>query len=1046
MRKTKTHLYKILLIILLIVFLFVYIKNKDTILNIFLNNRKIKSGIPSTMNIGQLINYNHKVAANPSDSWKLKTSIKQGTASTPGSGIYKKYPEIKEQSYDATTTNTDWRILNIDRANDEIMIISDNIMYFDTYGSIDYIWFEHNRNQIASIYGYGKGAKKKTFTYKVGSQLEDTGDTATWSTGINGIPLSGARAFRLEDIENAYGWTKSDIRTQRNFIKSWDYEFEKIFTKNVAYPQRKVSGMYQRWENESLAVGYKHDVRVFNDSYTINKENIPDGILKNIIFNINSHHINVELGNARPYLHKSGIAFCRSIIFDTSINKAHYAFMGALIGGWSERDFIYNTHPARAIVYLSSSDVKYVQSKSTGSNGEIIWNIEDKQKLPQGMQIGDIINYDHTATGIKIEKLGTVNVDQAILKTTLDKGTAEKPGSHNKQDMNANNIKPKWYVWGVDDTTGDVLVVSESVLSYSMSGAIDHIWYEHNMHKIAKIFGHGKGVKKKVFEYKVGSQLENVEDTATWRTGGNGIELSGSRPLKLDDIERAFGWTESTIKADSKFTKWSNFWKTEQLNISFPQRKVAGLNQSWENESIAKSAKRYVKATNKYYKINKNDTPNNVYRNILWDWNVNKAFNLGNIGLALNSQNLYFGRDAVIADQLGCGYYYFINSGVDGTWKDGGGSSSCRVLTTLSSSDVIYTKTGATENGKNIWNIDLKKVPNKNITVDLKNKYGKNISGLEVGFRTETDNGSLLKNINISNLDSNTKTFSLGNVAMRKNKYKMYVKGIPSDAEYKILSRYNEIGENTHELNQDILTFNSGENIKYDVIIYPKKGNLVVPIKYTGGKNDTDFSMKAKIKLKKDGDSREEVITLKRGLDKYIFSNVEFFNQANNELFNISIDCVKENSKDKHIINLKNKEINVTYVPPEEQITVNAEFIFGQTLDEVPVVLKSDNGLNQKITLTKLNNYKFTKFYPIKTTDGDVIKYKLEKDNIKYSKYITSISGFTITIRPVLTLPMSGSDSMKLIGITAGVCSILGLGLRVKNKLIIFFKKYEIMK
>ena len=167
-RKVKVKLNKIILqVLLLILVSAALITQKDSILNILTNKNKIKAEIPADMKVGDIIKYDHKKGVKPED---LKTTIRKGTASIPGS--------TQEQTFDASAIDTTWHVWSIDRDKDEIMIVSDNVAPFKTYGSIDYIWYEHNMHKIASIFGHGKGIKKeknekgelvdKVFTYKVG--------------------------------------------------------------------------------------------------------------------------------------------------------------------------------------------------------------------------------------------------------------------------------------------------------------------------------------------------------------------------------------------------------------------------------------------------------------------------------------------------------------------------------------------------------------------------------------------------------------------------------------------------------------------------------------------------------------------------------------------------------------------------------------------------------------------------------------------------------------------------------------------------------------
>ena len=640
-RKRSVKLNKIILQILLLILVSIaLITQKENILNIFTNKNKIKAGIPEEMKIGDIIRYDYKTGVKPEN---LKTTIGKGTASIPGSGryLYSKDP-IEEQTFDASNINTKWRVFNIDKSNKEIMIVSDSIYpEFKTYGAIDYIWYEHNMHKIASIFGHGKGAKKKKFTYKVGSQLEDEGDTATWITGTNGVPLTGARPLRTEDIEKAFGWTESDIKSKNIFTKDYGTGYGTVHTINIYFPQRDTGSSIQQWADKNIAKAAKQDVRGKNRSYYIKKSDVPENTYRNMLWDWNNFSAYFQLGQVGLGVRSSDVHFSRGMVFSDFYSAIDYFSYANAAGEWNEHG---SERSCRVVTFLSSSDIIYRKSRYVGDHKEQIWEIEEKQTLPKGMQIGDIVKYNHKATGVKIEdkRLANLGDNQDLLKTTIEKGTARTPGSTYKQDFDANKIDTNWHVWGVDEVTGDVIIVSDNVAPFKTKGAIDYIWYEHNMHQIASIFGHGKGAKKKPFTYKVGSQLEDTGDTATWKTGTNGVPLTGARPLRTEDIEKAFGWTESDIKSKSIFNKngITGYGTVHTRNIYFPQRYTGSNAQQWASRNTAKAAKKDVKGKDGYYDISKSNVPKGTYRNILWDWNGNSTYQLGQVGLDVRSRDL----------------------------------------------------------------------------------------------------------------------------------------------------------------------------------------------------------------------------------------------------------------------------------------------------------------------------------------------------------------------------------------------------------------------
>ncbi len=1081
-RKVKVKLNKIILqILLLILVSSILITQKENILNIFTNKNKIKADIPGDMRIGDIIKYDHKTGVKPED---LKTTIGKGTASIPGSTY--------EQTFDASTIDTTWRVFNIDKDNKEIMIVSDSIYpEFRTKGAIDYIWYEHNMHKIASIFGHGKGAKNKAFTYKVGSQLEDTGDTATWKTGIDGIPLttpngipgittkeglkdiaaplSGARPLRTEDIEKAFGWTESTIKTDSKFSKNGSTGYGGIYTKNIHFPQRDTGNSTQQWADKNIAKATKQDVRGKDGWYYIEKSNVPENNYKKVLWDWNNAGSKTyyQLGQLGLDVYSIDVGFLRGMVYSGGFYSANDAFVGANADGyWYEYA---RTIPGRVAAFLSSSDIVYRKSSAFGAHQEQIWEIQEKQTLPKGMKIGDIVKYDHKETGVKIEdkRLANLGDNQDLLKTTIEKGTATVPGSTYKQDFDANKIDTNWHVWGVDEVTGDVIIASDSISpKFKQKGAIDYIWYEHNMHKIASIFGHGKGAKKKEFTYKVGSQLEGPGDTATWKTGIDGIPLtspkgipgittkeglkdiavplSGARPLRTEDIEKAFGWTESTIKIDSKFNKntGTGYGGIYTQNVYFPQRDTGNSTQQWSDKNIAKAAKQDVKGKDRGYGINKSDVPENNYKKVLWDLDNaggKSSYELGQTGMVVvDSGDVYFGRGMVNLNNLESSDWGFVYVTAPGDWYEYDDTYSYRVVAFLSSSDITYRKINDVGvHQEPVWDIELINNPSKNIKFNVINEYGKDITGAKINLNIGDSNTSLVSKENISVNSGKVGLVNVPGVVMKDSKYKMEVLGLPIDANYKIISKYN----GDHELEQDIVSFGK-EDLEYDILIYRKDGDYPVSVTYDeGAENDEGFSLDGKIKLM-DGKNLVDTldVTLKKGNTEFKFTDVKYF--VDGKFKNYTIKYEGEGEGD---VKVDGNALNVKYTPPKKNYTIKAEFIFDKTLDSVPVKLFANGKPLKDIELLKSAGYITSENLPERDKTGNPITYTIQKGNIS-SGYITEISGLTIIIRPVLTLPMSGSDSIKMLGITAGICTILGLGVRAKNKLAVFFKKYEIMK
>ena len=1053
-RKVKVKLNKIILQVLLLILVSIaLITQKENILNILTNKNRIKAGIPGDMNVGDTIEYNHKAVKNGED---LKTTLKTA------------YTNCPEQTIDAKDIDTTWSVWEVNRGTGEIAIISDkSVAPFSAKGANGYLYHEYNMYKVASIFGHGAGANtEKVFSYKIGNESEHT----TKSTGNSEVPASGARPLSIEEVISRVGIDKRTFSTDSKTMygyKPYGYEF----TEYPPYP----STIY----SDGIVDGGGSSETFKQTAFSYTADRIRNSEEKKIIFNGESYAL------AEQMVFKTAdvsTGYGHQTIIKNEINPGIITYMDVHNdhgGAYSIGDKyetmstnIKNTVPlanppsryytqnirsdirSRVVVYMKNNNT-YI-NKSTSST-EKIWKINvqtppsTSKSLPQGMQIGDIVKYNHKDV-LRIED-GRKNIAEiSTLKTIIKKGTASIPGSTYKQDFDANKIDTNWHVWGVDEVTGDVIIVSDSVAPFKTYGAIDYIWYEHNMHKIASIFGYGKGTKKKKFEYKVGSQLEDTGDTATWKTGIDGIPLtrpkgipgittkerlkdivvplSGARPLRTKDIEKAFSWTESIIKRDSKFKKATRYGGIYTIKIHFPQRDTA-----WVNKNIVKAAEQDVRAKFGHYWINKSNVPENNYKNVLWDWNSNSSYQLGQVGLDVSLSEFDFRRGMVGSDDFNSANGDFVRAGINSFWYEDGNTMPGRVLAFLSSSDIIYRKTndvGAHQ--EPVWDIELKNNPSKNIKVNMKNEYGKNLSGVK--FNLGVDGGaSVLSRANLNINSGTVYSFNQSNVVMKANKHKMEVLGLPDGAGYGIISKYG----NVHELTQDIVSFEK-EDLEYDILIYRKDGDYVVPVTYEGGKNDEDFSLSGKIKLM-DGQNIVKTlkdVTLKSGNNEFKFTDVKYF--VNGKFKNYTIKYEGEGN-----VSVIGNGLKVKYTPPKKNYTIKAEFIFDKTLDTVPVELHADGKFKKDINLLKSKDYIHVENLPARDDSGKVITYTIKKGNIP-SGYITEISGLKIIIRPVLTLPMSGSDSIKLVGITAGICIALGAMGRFKNKLIIFFKKYEIMK
>ena len=277
------------------------IKDKTSYTLIFKKDNKEIPTRPAganELNIGDVVYYNHKITKKvktnpedideyiPVDDKDLTVTYDKGNAETPGTG----YDGTK--SFSSKDKKALWKVWDINKTTGEVTLISDSdyILTYIEGGAIGYIWYEYNMHKGASTFGHGYGANINTsftnttsrnpnFTYKVGSGLENTGDTARWKigeepSGIEKIERSGARALTLGDIEEKLEITDEKIKSGENGI--YGFEYGTIAKLNIHFPQRKVKGLNQKWADETIAKAAKQDVEVKKGYYDWKWKNVPE--------------------------------------------------------------------------------------------------------------------------------------------------------------------------------------------------------------------------------------------------------------------------------------------------------------------------------------------------------------------------------------------------------------------------------------------------------------------------------------------------------------------------------------------------------------------------------------------------------------------------------------------------------------------------------------------------------------------------------------------------------------------------------------------------
>ena len=247
-------------------------------------------------------------------------------------------------------------------------------------------------HKVASTFGHGYGANKNTsftnstsrnqnFTYKVGSGLENTGDTAHWKIGeepgdIEKITKSGTRALTLDDIEEKLNITDETIKNKTTSSFVSDY-YGKIISTNINFPQREVEGLNQNWENKKIAKASKQDAKVKYRYYYWNKDSIPETIHKKLIWNYPSNKLQVHgLATTTLDYNSSDVSFNRANVRSDSLYSYGEYFVGVYYdGNWHESS---SSAGLRFATFLESN-LSYFKAPGEDNAWDIL-KLEAKEK------------------------------------------------------------------------------------------------------------------------------------------------------------------------------------------------------------------------------------------------------------------------------------------------------------------------------------------------------------------------------------------------------------------------------------------------------------------------------------------------------------------------------------------------------------------------------------------------------------------------------------------------------------------------------------------
>ena len=146
--------------------------------------------------------------------------------------------------------------------------------------------------------------------------------------------------------------------------------------------------------------------------------------------------------------------------------------------------------------------------------------------LAKKVEIGDYVAYN--------PKEGVTDESKLSYKSEVGTGSSHGNGYTNIPEGQTFTAEEntKWRVLSKDETTGEVVLISETPMhEVGMKGAIGYLYAEQELNEICKIYGYGKGANiSKTFTYETGDTVEGL-------TKGT-ITGSGARSITVEDINK----------------------------------------------------------------------------------------------------------------------------------------------------------------------------------------------------------------------------------------------------------------------------------------------------------------------------------------------------------------------------------------------------------------------------------------------------------------------------------------------------------------------------
>ena len=214
--------------------------------------------------------------------------------------------------------------------------------------------------------------------------------------------------------------------------------------------------------------------------------------------------------------------------------------------------------------------LEYLLKKNTGercwqykkdSNGRKTIVTDGVVELP----IGTYINYDPTKDekGNEIEKTITSNAGSPIDKDEYkaSEKTLTEGNGYGLQTFSNKATTNGWQLLGVDERTGELLVISASLIQtvenkdFNLQGIAGYIYGESELNKVCSVFGYGKGA--------TGARSVNVDDVN---------KITGYNPNNVgvyDPEQKGLGIKSGAGKVYEYGNKVTYSWTSTQNEISY---------------------------------------------------------------------------------------------------------------------------------------------------------------------------------------------------------------------------------------------------------------------------------------------------------------------------------------------------------------------------------------------------------------------------------------------------------------------------------------------